>query len=109
MEKKETKFLERLTHLQILTTEKTEVDLDNIRSTYGDDFNTLFITNTDAGDNIEIYLDGIKSKFVTANNGVFSFDWEAGLLFNFLSIENVGAGTIAANAIKISVGRTGKN
>ena len=87
---------------------KNEIDLNDVRGDFGNNFNYLSIVNTDAGDDIEIYLDGVKVKYVTANNGTFSFDWEAGIKYNFLSIENVGGGTIAANAIKISVGKTGK-
>jgi len=108
MENGTIKFMERVTHLEILTTAKTEVDLNDLRASYGDNFNTLSIINTDAGDAVEIYLDGKKVKYITANNGVFSFDWESGIKYNFLSIENVGAGTIAANTIKITAGRTGK-
>lgn len=108
MVKQEQKFIERVTHPEITTGVKKEVDLNEIRTTFGNNFNTIFITNTDSGDPIEVYLDGVKTKFVTANNGVFAFDWEFGLKFNFISLENAGAGTIAANAIKISVGRTGR-
>jgi len=107
MEKEQIKFMQRATHLEIATTAKVEIDLNDVRATYGDNLNTLSIINTDAGDPVEIYLDGKKVKYVTANNGVFSFDWESGIIFNFLSIESVGAGTIAANAVKITIGRTG--
>ena len=102
------KFMERIGHAEMTTGIKLEIDLNNLRATYGDNFNTLFVTNTDTGDDIEVYLDGVKAKFVTANNGIFFFDWESGLKYNFLSLENVGAGTIAANAVKMSVGRTGR-
>lgn len=102
------KFMERVAHIEMLTGAKAEVDLNELRGKYGNDFNTLSIINTDADDNIEVYLGGVKVKLVTANNGVFSFDWELGLNFNFLTLENVGAGTIAANAVKITVGRTGR-
>lgn len=107
MDKQQIKFMERVDHVEATTGKKIEVDLDSLRGAYGNDFNTLSIINTDAGDPIEIYLDGVKVKYVTANNGVFSFDWEFGMIYNFISIENVGAGTIAANVLKISVGRTG--
>jgi len=104
----EMRFMERVAHVEILTTAKAEIDLNGLRATYGDNFNTLLITNTDASDPVDIYLDGVKVAYLTANNGVFSFDWESGINYNFLSIENVGAGTIAANALKITVGKTGK-
>ena len=102
------RFIKRVNHTEMTTGVKVEIDLDNFRGQYGNDLNMLSIINTDAGDPIEIYLDGTKVKYVTANNGVFSFDWEEGIIYNFLSIENVGAGTIIANAVKISVGRTGR-
>lgn len=101
------RFMERITHPEVATGVKMEVDLNDLRSTYGDNFNTLIVTNTDTGDDIEIYLDGVKVAYVTANNGVYAFDWETGINYNFLSIENAGAGTISANAVKISVGKTG--
>lgn len=109
MEEQETiKFMERQTHPEIAISNKKEIDLDNLRGTYGNNFNTLIITNTDTSTPIEIYLDGIKVAYVTANNGVFSFDWEYGITYNFLSIENTsGAVTIDANAIKITCGRSG--
>ena len=105
----EKRFIERVTHPQIAASTKTEIDLDNLRGNYGNDFNMISIINTDTASNIEVYLDGIKVKFITMNNGVFSFDWEFGLIYNFLSIENTNAGAaIAANLIKISVGRVGQ-
>jgi len=102
------RFLERANHAQILASAKQEIDLNNLRNTWGDDFNTLIIINTDATSPINIYIDGINIAYITANNGTFSFDWEFGLNYNFLSIENTNAGAaIAADAIKISVGRSG--
>lgn len=102
------RFMERVTHLEITSGAKVVIDLNDLRATYGDNFNTLFLTNTDTGDNIEVYLDGKKVKYITANNGTFSFDWESGVIYNFLILENVGAGTIAADDVKITVGRTGR-
>lgn len=108
MENNNIKFMEMIGQPELLTGVKKEIDLNDLRARYGNNFNTLSIINTDAGDPIEIYLDGVKVKYITANNGVFSFDWETGIIYNFLSITNTGAGTIAANAVKISVGRTGR-
>ena len=107
MENNQQKFLRRIDHAEATTGKKVEVDLSSLKADFGINYNTLSIINTDTGDPIEIYLDGVKVKYVTANNGTFSFDWEFGLDFSFLSFENVGAGTIIANEIKISVGRTG--
>lgn len=99
--------MERVDHAEIAISGKTELDLNELRSTYGDNFNTLTITNTD-DNNIELYIDGVKVQFILGNNGVFAFDWESHIDYNFISIENLGAGdVIAANQIKISVGRTG--
>lgn len=103
------KFIKRVTHAEIGTSTKLAIDLQSFRSDFGDNLNTLFVTNTDTGSDIEVYLDGEKVKFVTANNGVFSFDWEAGINYNFLEIENTNSGAvIATNKVKISVGRTGR-
>lgn len=102
------KFIRPISHAEIAASGKQEIDLDAIRADFGDNLNTLSITNTDAASAINIYLDGQKIAYVTANNGVFSFDWEFGLNYNFISIENTNAGAvIAADAIKIFIGRSG--
>ena len=99
-------FMQRVDHAQIAASTKLEINLATIRGKYGNDLNLLSIINTDTASDIEVYLDGVKIKFVTKNNGVFSFDQEFGLLYNFLSIENTNAGAaIAQNLVKISVGR----
>ena len=103
------KFLRRVDHAEIAASTKLQIDLQSFRRDFGNDLNTLFITNTDTASDVEVYLDGIKVKFVTANNGSFSFDWESGITYNFLEIENKNAGAaIALNLVKISVGRTGR-
>lgn len=103
------KFIRRVDHAEIPMSSKIEVDLAELRNEFGNDFNTLIITNTDATKPVEIYLDGIKSFFVAGNNGITSFDWEFGINYNFVSIENLSAAAvIVANAVKISVGRSGK-
>lgn len=102
------KFLRIVSQPQIAASSRIEIDLNDLRNQFEDNFNTLTITNTDAATAINIYLDGQKIAYVTGNNGVFSFDWELGLQYNFLSIENTSAlGVIAADAVKIFVGRTG--
>lgn len=102
------RFIRRVSQAQIGASTKLEIDLSALRQQFGDDFNTLTITNTDAASAVDVYLDGLKSFFITANNGQLSFDWELGLNYNFIAIENTNAGAvIAADAIKISVGRTG--
>ena len=101
------KFIERVSQAEIGISGTLEIDLNDLRAKYGDNFNTLTITNTD-DNNIEVYLDGVKAQFILGNNGVWAFDWEAGINYNFVKIENLGAGdVIAANKVKISVGRTG--
>lgn len=105
----EQKFIRIVPQAQIAASGKIELDLDSLRAQWGNDFNTLQITNTDAASAINIYLDGQKIAYLTANNGVFSFDWELGINFNFLAIENTNAGAvIIAEAVKVFVGRTGK-
>lgn len=108
MENNKIKFIERVTHAEIAASAKLEIDLNDLRGKYGNNFNTLSIINTDTASNIEVYLDGVKVKFISQDNGVWSFDWEYGLHYNFMSIENLNAGAaIATTLIKISVGRTG--
>lgn len=105
----EQKFIRIVAQAEIAASAKLEMDLNELRNQFGDNFNTLQITNTDAASAINVYLDGQKVAYITANNGVYAFDWETGINYNFLSIENTNAGAvIAAQAIKVFVGRTGK-
>jgi len=105
----EQKFIRIVPQAQIAASGKVELDLDTLRAQWGNDFNTLQITNIDAVSAINIYLDGQKIAYLTANNGVFSFDYELGIKFNFLAIENTNAGAvIIAENVKVFVGRTGK-
>jgi hypothetical protein len=109
MEAEKQKFISIVAQAEIAASTKLELDLDGLRNTWGNDFNTLQITNTDAASAINIYLDGQKIAYVTANNGVFSFDWQFGVNYNFLAIENTNAGAaITAENVKVFVGRTGK-
>jgi len=102
------KFIRIVAQPQINASTKIELDLDSIRTQFGNDLNTLQITNTDNASAINVYLDGQKVAYITANNGVFSFDWQFGLNYNFLALENTNAGAnIAAEAVKVFVGRTG--
>jgi len=104
-----TKFIRIVAQAEIAASGKLELDLNDIRGEFGDNLNTLQITNTDAGGDVTIYADGKKIAFVTSNNGSFSFDWEAGIIYNFISIENHNAGAvIAAEKIKVFAGRTGR-
>lgn len=103
------RFMRRLDHAEIAASGKTEIDVATLRAQFGDDFNTLIITNTDVASAIELYLDGIKVAYITGNNGTFSFDWEFGIIYNFISLLNTNGGAvILANAIKITAGRSGK-
>jgi len=106
----EQKFIQPATHPEIAAGGKVELDLDILRNQWGNNFNTLQITNTDSASAISIYADGVKIAYVTSNNGIFAFDWEFGLKYNFISIENENAGAvIAANTVKAFVGRSGVN
>lgn len=102
------RFINKVEHAEIAASTKLEIDLNDLRTTYGNNFNTLFITNTDANSAIAVYADGEEIAFITANNGSFSFDWEFGLTYNMISLENTNAGAaVAANKVKTFVGRTG--
>ena len=106
----EQKFIQPAAHPEIAASGKIEIDLDVLRNTWGNNFNTIQITNTDSASAISIYADGVKIAFITANNGIFAFDWEFGLNYNFISIENENAGAvITANKVKVFVGRSGIN
>jgi hypothetical protein len=101
-------FIQPVTHAQIGASTALELDLNELRTTHGKDFNTLFITNTDTASSLSVYADGVKIAHVAANGGVFSFDWEFYLIYNFLTLENNNSGAaISANNVKVFVGRTG--
>ena len=105
----EQRFIRIVAQAEIAASTKLELDLDLLRSQFGNNFNTLFITNTDLASAINVYADGQKIAYVTANNGIFSFDWEFGFIYNFISIENTNAGAaISAENVKVFVGRSGK-
>ena len=102
------KFIRIVAQAEIAASTKLELDLNDLRNQFGDNFNTIQITNTDAASAINVYLDGQKIAYVTANNGVYAFDWETGINYNFLALENTNGGAvIAAQAVKVFVGRTG--
>jgi len=104
----ETKIIQKIAQAEIAISGTLELDLNEFRALHGDNLNTLFVTNTDTGADISIYLDGEEVAFVTSNNGSFAFDHEMGLNYNFLKIENHNAAAvIAANKLKVFVGRTG--
>jgi len=101
-------FLTRVDHAEIAASSTLVVPLGSIYTKYGYNFNTLTIINT-ADEDIEIYLDGEKTQHVLGGNQVFSFDHEFNLWFSELKIENTdAAAAVAANEVKISIGRTGK-
>ena len=105
----EAKFIRIVAQAEIAASGKIELDLNDVRAEFGDNLNTLQITNTDAGGDITIYADGKKMAYVTSNNGSFTFDWESGIVYNFLTIENHNAAAvIAAEKVKVFVGRTGR-
>ncbi len=102
-------FIKEISQPEIAISGKLELDLNQVRADFGDDLNTLFVTNTDTGSDINLYADGKKIAFITSNNGVFSFDWQTGITFNFLSVENLNtAAVISAESVKVFVGRTGR-
>ena len=109
MENRE-KFISVIAQAEIAASGTLELDLNELRTEHGHNFNTITITNTDAGGDVSLFLDGEEVAFVTSNNGSFSIDWETGINFNFVTLENHNAGAvIAADKVKVFVGRTGHN
>jgi len=85
------------------------IDLTSIKKNFGINYNSLAITNTDtdATKSIQILLNDVDVMHITANNGIWNFDWEDGLVFSQLSIKNNSAAILDSANLKISVGRTG--
>lgn len=105
---KDINFIKRIDHAEIAASSKMPLDLDDVRRDFGDNFNTLMITNTDTASDIEVYINSEKAAFVTASNGTFSIDFESKINFNSVTLENTNAGAaISANSVKVSIGRTG--
>lgn len=110
MENRTRRFLTLTTNAaQILASASWAVDLRQARADYGDNFNTLVILNK-GSENIQLALDANTIVEIAATGGTFSFDWEFGLNYNSLVITNTSAANaIAAEAIKVSYGRTGRD
>jgi len=82
------------------------INLETIRTHYGNNFNTLTIVNNDAVE-ISFSLDGVKSGYIAAGDAT-GFDWESRLNYSILKITNEdGSTSTVANKIRIQVGRTG--
>ena len=102
------KFINVVTNAEIAASGKQVLDLKDIQKNFGNNYNTLTIINTSTTSAINVFLDGIEVAYITPNNGSWSFDWEYGLIFSSISIENTDAvNVVAAAELKISVGRTG--
>jgi hypothetical protein len=82
------------------------IALESDRSQYGNNFNTLIILNTGAS-NVDVYLDGVQITTINGSNGSFTFDWKDGIIYNTLSVTNIGAVAVSASALRITYGRTG--
>ena len=103
-------FLENVKNLEIAASGKTQIQLSTIKQKFGKNYNTINITNTSTTSDISLHLDGREIQFITSGNGVFAFDWEFGLNFSLIEIENKDAvNAIAADKIQITVGRTGRS
>lgn len=106
-ERESINFIEVVTNATNLASGSIEtIDLATIRSKYGNNFNTLIVTQTGSED-ISLHLDGVEISYVTGNKGVFSIDNRDGLIYSILEIKNEGATAMTAGDVKISVGRTG--
>jgi hypothetical protein len=106
-EQEKINFLKVIRNTEIAASAIQKINLAQYHTLYGLNFNTLTILNTSA-ESIGVYLDDSEVVQVIGNNGTFSFDWEDGVIYNLLSIENKSGGNaIAANAIVITIGRTG--
>jgi len=85
------------------------INLSSIYAPFGKNFNTIAITNIST-EPITLILDGIETQYIDGNGGIFSFDWEFGIIYSIIAIKNEhGANTISQYEIKITVGRTGKD
>jgi len=103
------KFIRIVPQAEIAISGKRELDLDAFRAQFDNDFNTLIITNTSTNsEGVGLFLDGIEVAHIDGNGGVFSFDWEFGMIFNFIALRNNSAGAVVtAQNCKVFVGRSG--
>jgi hypothetical protein len=102
-------FIRKVNHAAINAATRLEIDLQSLKKDFGNDFNFLNLINTNASLNFKVFLDGQEMGYLTANNGSLSFDWQFGLTYNFLALENTDAlVNSSANDIKIFIGRTNK-
>ena len=91
----------------IANTATAHTNLENIKTEFGLNFNTLLIRNGSTEELI-VKLDGRNVAFLSGSGTIFAIDWEDGIIFDDLQITNNDAvASTAANEIRISVGRTG--
>jgi hypothetical protein len=103
------KFMKYATNTQINASSSLNINLQADRSEYGNNFNTFIILNTSTV-NIKIYLDDKEFSVVNGNNGSLSFDWQDGIIYNSIKLENLSGATNAdASTLFITYGRTGLN
>jgi len=112
MDIEQVRFMEVLAQTgNIAASSKKHIDLSTLYAKFGHNFNTLIIINTDstATKNIGVWLDGKEVMLVLANNGIFNFDWQDGIIYSTLAVDNKdGANVLDSANIKIFVGRTGR-
>jgi len=101
-------FVRLTTNAEIAASGYEMINLEDYRSEFGGNFNTLTIINTDANANIKVSLDGKDISKVLKNNGSLSFDWRDGIIYNSLKITNLSAADVVeAENLYITVGITG--
>ena len=102
------RFLKYATNADIAATASLDINLQQARSEYGNNFNTLIVLNT-SPINVKVTLDGYDVTVVNGNNGSFTFDWKDGIIYNSLQLTNInGATATGASSIFITYGRTGQ-
>lgn len=90
------------TNLEILTGAFEDIINEAEYRNYGP-FNGIFAHNLDADDDVKLLLNASADNFVyvPANSSVVVAG--KSFIFSFLRIVNVGAGTIAADALQLSI------
>jgi len=86
----------------------TAVTMAQLHGKYGQNFNTLTVLNTDADASVDLLLDGAFVQTIQSSNGAFTIESRDGIIYNTIAFKNIdSANTVADNALRILVGRTG--
>lgn len=105
--KESVKFIQVVSQPLMAASAKVQLNMSTLNRDFGLNYNTLSVINTSGASAVWVYLDGKKAKYI-GPGGSWSFDWEYGLKYTLIELENIDTiNAIALDTVRVSVGRTG--